>query len=156
MGAERAKDVLDKYPNIIVDYKKYTKDQLVNMLMIIDGWEMKTSSTFADNFQNFIDFYEDIKKYISIDTTIEEKKEGKLSGMKIVISGFRDANLEKIITNNGGELSSGVSRNTTILIIKDESINIRKENETSKVTKAKELGVKIYTIDEFYAKYDIH
>ena len=154
MGAERAKDVLDKYPNIIVDYKKYTKDQLVNMLMIIDGWEMKTSSTFADNFQNFIDFYEDIKKYISIDTTIEKKKEGELSGMKIVISGFRDSDLEKLITNNGGELSSGVSRNTTILIIK-ESINIRKENETSKVTKAKELGVKIYTVDEFYAKYSL-
>ncbi len=155
MGAERAKDVLYKYPNIIVDYKKYTKDQLINMLMIIDGWEMKTSSTFADNFQNFIDFYEDIKKYISIDMTIEEKKIGKLSGMKIVISGFRDANLEKLITNNGGELSSGVSKNTTILIIKDD-INIRKANETSKVVKAKELGVKIYTVDEFYAKYELN
>jgi len=150
MGAERAKAVLDKYPNIITDHKKYTKEQLINMLMIIDGWEIKTSTMFADNFQTFIDFYEEIKKYISIDITIEKKKEGQLSGMKIVISGFRDADLEKIITNNGGELSSGVSKNTTILIIKDESIS-----GTGKVIKAKELGVKIYTVDEFYSKYKL-
>ncbi len=145
MGAERAKDVLEKYPNIITDYKKYTKEQLVNMLILIDGWEIKTSNIFAENFNNFINFYEEIKKYITIDTTVEEKKEGILSGMKIVISGFRDSDLEKIIIKNGGELSSGVSKNTTILIIKDESIS-----GTSKVLKAKELGIKIYTIDDFY------
>ena len=148
MGAERSKDVLEKYPNIINDYNKYTKEQLINMLMLINGWEEKMSTIFAENFQNFIEFYKEIKKYISIDTTIEKKVEGILSGMKIVISGFRDADLEKVITNNGGELSSGVSKNTTILIIKDDSIS-----GTSKVLKAKDLGVKIYTIDTFYNKY---
>lgn len=148
MGGERAKDVLEKYPNIINEHNKYTREELINMLMLISGWEEKTSTIFADNFQNFIDFYKEIKKYITIDTTIEKKPEGILSGMKIVISGFRDADLEKFITNNGGELSSGVSKNTSILIIKDESIS-----GTGKVVKAKDLGVKIYTIDAFYKKF---
>ena len=149
MGAERAKDVLAKYPNIITDYKKYTKEQLINMLILIDGWEIKTSKIFVDNFQNFIDFYEEIKKYISIDTTIEEKKEGILSGMKIVMSGFRDTHLENLITNNGGEISSGVSKNTTILIIKDDSVK-----NTSKVIKASDLGVTIHTIDSFKTTFN--
>ncbi len=150
MGAERAKDVLEKYPNIIKDYKdnKYKQEQLETMLKTLDGWDIKTSKIFAENFKNFIDFYEEIKKYITIDISVKEKKEGKLSGMKIVMSGFRDALLEEFIVNNGGEISSGVSKNTSILIIKDESIM-----GTSKVIKAKELGVNIYTIDSFYDKY---
>jgi NAD-dependent DNA ligase len=120
------------------------------MLKIIDGWEEKTSTIFAQNFKYFIDFYDSIKKYITINTKIEKKKEGSLSGMKIVMSGFRDKTLEELITSNGGEISSGVSKNTSILIIKDESIS-----GTSKVTKAKELGVKVYTIDSFNKEYNI-
>ena len=119
------------------------------MLKTLDGWDIKTSKIFAENFKNFIDFYEEIKKYITIDMKQKEKKEGVLSGMKIVMSGFRDKKLEDFIVDNGGEISSGVSKNTSILIIKDESIM-----GTSKVVKATELGVKIYTIDTFYNKYE--
>ncbi len=146
MGSERAKDVLEKYPNIMTDYKKYNETQFINMLRIIDGWEEKTSTIFAQNFKHFVEFYESIKKYITINITdkSEEKKSDKLNGMKIVISGFRDKSIEELITTNGGELSSGVSKNTSILIIKDESVS-----DTGKALKAKELGVNIYTIDEF-------
>lgn len=150
MGAERAKDVLDKYPNIMTDYKKYNEEQFINMLRIIDGWEEKTSTIFAQNFKHFIEFYESIKKYITINTEIEEKKEGILSGMKIVMSGFRDKIIEELITSNGGEISSGVSKNTSILIIKDESIR-----DTGKASKAKELGVKVHTIDSFNKEYKL-
>jgi NAD-dependent DNA ligase len=148
MGAERAKDVLNKYPNIMTDYKKYTEEQFINMLKIIDGWEEKTSTTFVQNFKYFIEFYESIKKYITIDTTKDEKKSGKLNGMKIVISGFRDKDVEELITSNGGEISSGVSKNTSILIIKDKSVN-----GTGKALKANELGVKVQTKDEFIKIY---
>ncbi len=150
MGEERAKDVLEKYPNIMIDYKKYSELEFINMLKIIDGWEEKTSTIFAQNFKHFIEFYESIKKYISIDTSIKHKQEGILSGMKIVMSGFRDKALTEFIENNGGEISSGVSKNTNILIIKDNSVM-----NTSKVIKAKELGVIIYTIDTFNVNYVI-
>jgi NAD-dependent DNA ligase len=99
---------------------------------------------FAQNFKHFIEFYNEIHKYISVDSTVKKKIEGKLSGMKIVMSGFRDKDLEQLIENNGGEISSGVSKNTNILIIKDDTVM-----NTSKVVKAKDLGVKIYTIQEF-------
>jgi NAD-dependent DNA ligase len=146
MGEERAKDVLEKYPNIMTDYKKYSNTEFINMLKIIDGWEEKTSTTFAQNFKHFVEFYDSIKKYITIDINnkSQEKKSGKLNGMKIVMSGFRDKIIEDLITSNGGELSSGVSKNTHFLIIKDESVN-----DTGKALKAKELGVKVQTKDEF-------
>ena len=150
MGAERSKDVLLKYPNIVSEHNKYSQEQLESMLKVIDGWDIKTSKIFAENFKNFIYFYDEIKNYITIDTHIESKKEGILNGMKIVMSGFRDKILEDLIINNGGELSSGVSKNTTILIIKDESIM-----GTSKVIKAKDCGVKIHTIDSFKSAYKL-
>jgi NAD-dependent DNA ligase len=116
------------------------------MLRIIDGWEEKTSTIFAQNFKHFVEFYDSIKKYITIDTTdkSKEKKSYKLNGMKIVMSGFRDKFVEDLITSNGGELSSGVSKNTNILIIKDNSVI-----DTGKAVRAKELGIKVMTKDEF-------
>jgi NAD-dependent DNA ligase len=151
MGGERAKNVLDKYPNIMNEYKKHTEKEFINMLKIIDGWEDKTSTIFAQNFKYFVEFYESIKKYITININISIKKPkiGLLSGMKIVMSGFRDKELEEFITSNGGEISSGVSKNTSILIIKDYTVS-----GTSKVTKAKELGVIIHTIDSFGKEFN--
>jgi NAD-dependent DNA ligase len=70
MGAERSKDVLDKYPNIMNDYLKYTEQEFINMLKEIDGWEEKTSKVFATNFKHFIEFYNSIKKYISVDMAV--------------------------------------------------------------------------------------
>ena len=149
MGAERSKDVLEKYPNIMNDYMKYTENEFINMLKEIDGWEEKTSRMFATNFKHFIEFYNSIKKYISVDVKVAVKQTGKLTGMKIVMSGFRDKMIGEYITNNGGEISSGISKNTSILIIKDESVM-----GTAKVIKAKELGIMIHTIESFNKEFN--
>lgn len=149
MGGERAKDVLDKYPNIMNEYKNYTEKEFINMLKIIDGWEEKTSTIFAQNFKYFVEFYESIKKYITFNTHIKKSKIGSFGGMKIVMSGFRDKELQEFITSNGGEISSSISKNTDILIIKDESIR-----DTTKAIKAKEIGIIIHTIDSFIKEFN--
>ena len=143
MGEERAKDVLLHMPNIMTEYKQMTEDQFVNKLKQINGWEEKTSRMFAKNFKHFIDFYNSIKNYVTIET-IFKKTGDKFKDMKIVMSGFRDKDLEKYIEDNGGIIQSGVSKNTTILIIKDESVR-----DTSKALKAKELGVQVMTKEQF-------
>ena len=143
MGEERAKDVLQNIPDIMTKYKQMSESEFINRLKEIDGWEEKTSRMFATNFKHFIDFYNSIKDYITIE--IKTKKTGsKYKDMKIVMSGFRDKDLQEMIENNGGTIQSGVSKNTTILIIKDESVR-----DTSKAIKAKELGVNVMTKDEF-------
>ena len=62
--------------------------------------------------------------------------------MKIVVSGFRDKDIISYIENEGGILTNTVSKNTDLLIIKDKSVM-----DTSKVIKAKEMGIKIITKD---------
>lgn len=143
MGEERAKDVLQNIPDIMTRYKQMSESEFISRLKEINGWEEKTSRMFATNFKHFIDFYNSIKEYITIET--KSKKTGnKFKDIKIVMSGFRDKDLHDMIENNGGIIQSGVSKNTNILIIKDESVR-----DTSKAIKAKELGVTVMTKEEF-------
>ena len=70
--------------------------------------------------------------------------EGKCKGLSICVSGFRDSNLEALITNEGGRIVSGVSKKTTHLVVKDKSAN------SSKISKARLFGIPILSIEEFY------
>lgn len=143
MGEERAKDVLQYIPDIMTTYEHISENEFINKLKQINGWKDITSKMFVTNFKHFIDFYNSIKNYITIET--KTKKQGnKYKDVKIVMSGFRDKDLQDAIENNGGLIQSGISKNTTILIIKDDSVR-----NTSKALKAIELGITVMTKDEF-------
>ena len=60
----------------------------------------------------------------------------------ICFSGVRDKSLESELEGRGHKIVSGVSKNTDILIVKDVNGN------SSKINKAKELGVDILSIDD--------
>lgn len=77
---------------------------------------------------------------------MEEKPkpiEDKYTGMKICFTGVRDKDLESEIVAQGGEVVSGVSKKTTHLIVADI------DSSSSKTTKAKSLGIPIFTIETF-------
>ena len=63
--------------------------------------------------------------------------------MSICFSGVRDAALEKRIIAGGGKIASGVSKNTTHLIVKDS------QGGSSKISKATQLGIPIIEIENF-------
>ena len=68
---------------------------------------------------------------------------GKYAGMSVCFSGVRDAALEALIVSQGGTIASGVSKKTTHLVVKDVN------GTSSKITKARSLGIPILTIDSF-------
>ena len=90
---------------------------------------------------------DDLLKEIKIKKTIKTG-DLKLKGMTFVITGSlnnyenRDA-LIKVIEDNGGKSATSVSKNTTYLINNDTTSN------STKNKKAKELGVKIISEEEF-------
>jgi len=144
IGRERIQLVLEKYPDLLTNYKKVSNDNFLENIKEIDGIDDKIGKMFVDNFPNFIAFYNTIKKYVTIDTVVKKPTGTKLQDKKIVMSGFRDKELMEKIISEGGILVNTISKNTDILIIKDDSVS-----DTSKVTKAKELKIKIYTKEEF-------
>jgi DNA ligase (NAD+) len=146
MGRQRSKLILKKYPNIMIDYKKWSEDMFVDKIKEIPGWEEKTSRQFAQNFKTFIIFYEKIKKFITLKkvesiTIIKSEYNNK----KIVISGFRDAELEEKLKARGAKISTSVSKNTDILIVKNQTTI---DDNTGKVKKAKELNIQILSRDK--------
>ena len=63
----------------------------------------------------------------------------------MVLSGFRDNDLQEKLESIGVKISSSVSKNTDYLVVKDqETIN----EGTGKVQKAQEVSVKIITKEQ--------
>ena len=118
---------------------------------MVDNIDDKIATLFVSNFNTFIDFYNSIKNMITINTEIVKKNTlGKMSGMKIVLSGFRDKNLQEMIVNEGGTIVNIISKNTDLLVIRN-----KEQDDTSKVIKAKEMGINIITLDDFKKKYPL-
>jgi len=141
MGERRMKQVLEAYPNIMVDYKKWSKKEFIDKIKELDGWEDKTSTILATSFDDFVKFYQKLKSFITLEK-VKEIKTTKLTGKTMVLSGFRDAEIQKKLEDMGVKISSSVSKNTDYLVVKD------KDETTSKIEKAKELGIKIITKNE--------
>jgi len=144
MGEKRLKQVMDAYPDLLIDYKKWTKVEFMEKLIELDGWEEKTSETLVSNMDEFIKFYNKIKSFVTLEKKKAVKKT-KLTGLTIVMSGFRDADIQDKLEGMGVKISSSVSKNTDYLVVKNQDTI---DEATGKVEKAKEAGVKIITKDQ--------
>lgn len=103
----------------------------------------KTMQSFLKGIVPFYDFV--ARNRLKI-LPMEEPKGptgDKYAGMKVCFTGIRDKELEAEIAAQGGEVVSGVSKNTTHLIVADVN------SSSSKATKAKSLGIPILTIEDF-------
>ena len=145
IGIEKINSILNLYPNLLNDYKKWSEETFINNIKKINGWEDKTSSLFVNNFNQFIDFYNEIKKFIILNEPKKIINKGKLSEMNIVLSGFRDNELMLLIENSGGIINNTLTKNTNLLVIKDNSIL---NNPTGKVLKAQEFKIDIMSKSE--------
>jgi len=148
--------IMEAYPYV---FKSNISDsEKIKKISEIKGMAIKTAEAFVAKIDDFLDFlmetdmfyklFEFEKQHINnannvvAEQGIKVNVNNPLYGKSIVMSGFRDKELEDIIKKNGGKISSSVSKNTHMLIVKD------KEDETGKVLEAKKIGVPIVTKDE--------
>ena len=145
---------MEVYPDIIKLYSNYSKEDIINKIIKIEGYDTKTAEYFAEGLDNFINLFNrlepNIRKKLRTSQIINEEVGDKFKGKTIVFSGFRNKEWEKIIEENGGKIGSSISSKTSMLITtkqeKDEATN-------SKVKKANELKIQILTKEEFEQKY---
>jgi NAD-dependent DNA ligase len=154
MGERKIKKVLDVYPDIIYQYIEKKDSVLVTQLSQIDGFEQITSKQFVKGMGKFLELMNKLPAQVQnrLFTYVEpdEPKGVLLQGIKVVFSGFRDKNWEKIIVEQGGEVSTSVSKNTKMLVTTQEDINAK---TNAKVLKAIELGIPVLSKEQFEAKY---
>jgi DNA ligase (NAD+) len=82
-------------------------------------------------------------RMFNINVNSPSRSSGSLQGKKYVFSGFRNEEWKDIIEASGGKVVSTISKETSVLVVKDIG------SSSSKTQKARELGVKIMDIDEF-------
>ncbi len=145
LGVKKFNTILKTYPNILTE--KLDKKALKQNIIKLEGFDDITATQFVEGFDDFKKFFYGLEKAVDLThlkkkvTIKKSKKKGKLEGMKIVFTGFRNGDLEDYINEEGGSVTGTVSKNTDIVIYADTS--------SSKYTKAKELNIKLMTYDEF-------
>jgi NAD-dependent DNA ligase len=118
----------------------------------IKGMADKTSETFVQHIPDFIRFMRDSNLEHRINETLVKASYDTthpLYGKSVVMTGFRDAELQEIIKNVGAKLGSSISKNTFVLLVKDATV----EQDTGKALEAKQLGIPIMTKDEFITSF---
>jgi NAD-dependent DNA ligase len=141
--------IMDAYPTVLLT--KESDAQKIAKITQIKGMAEKSAEAFVERIPDFIQFIKDaglVKKLAP-----EKKKEvdaaHPLFGKSIVMTGFRDADLQNRIKEVGAKVGSSVSKNTFILLVK----NLEEGEDTGKAAEARKLGVKIMTPQQFIEKY---
>lgn len=148
IGSKKLELIMEKYPQ--VNTKRYIPT-LVE-LTTIKGVEQTTAKKIIENLPRYFEFIDknNIKCKLTDDSSSADEIDIDFKGMKFVFTGFRNAELEKLIKNHNGSVSTSISKNTSLLIRKDT------EEESTKITKAKELNIKIITLSEFIKKFNLN
>ena len=158
---KRIELIMESYPdaftNSISDAEKIKK------ISEIKGMAVKSAEAFVTKIDDFLDFLMETDmfyKLFEFEKQNKEKKTGQANeaneanemnmmnpfyGKTIVMTGFRNKEVEEKLKKMGAKIGSSVSKNTYMVIAKD------KDDETGKVLEAKKLGVTIMNMDEFIA-----
>jgi DNA ligase (NAD+) len=73
----------------------------------------KVIQLFLEKQKEFAAFYTQVKQ--ATDLKISKIKKGKLTGKTFVFTGWRNAELENLIRDNGGQIAGSVSQKTTVV-----------------------------------------
>ena len=119
----------------------FTTKPTLDEVMSIEGFADISAQSYIDSYDEFFDFIKDLP--ITIEEKLEVAKVGNdLEGKQFVFTGVRRADLESVIESRGGKIGSGVSKNTTHLVMKSVG------SGSSKEKKAIELGIEIITVEQ--------
>ncbi len=125
----------------LVLLEDFTTKPTIDQVMVIEGFAEISAKTYIDSYDEFFDFIKDLP--ITISQKVEVVKTGSdLDGKQFVFTGVRRPDLESVIESRGGKIGSGVSKNTTHLVMKSVG------SGSSKEKKAIELGVEVITVEQ--------
>jgi DNA ligase (NAD+) len=140
-GVRKAKALLEQ-----ITFDELTK-ATVEQVAELNGFDVKTATAIIRGVPAVVEFMGAAEDFIEFKA--EQKVESALSGIIVVMTGFRDKDLHQKIELLGGKVASAVSGKTTHLLQMDVN------SASSKSKKAKELGIAIMTPDQFKDAFNI-
>jgi NAD-dependent DNA ligase len=164
MGERKLRKVMETYPDIIKLYTEDSRQDIIDKIKQLDGFDIKTAEYFANGLDKFIDLFNTLEpnmrkqlriSIIKFKDELEQKEDlisnstNKFAGKIIVLSGFRDKGWQTIIESNGGKVNSSVSNKTNLLVTKAEDI----KGTNAKVVTARKLNIPIMSKEDFESEY---
>lgn len=123
----------------------------INYYEIYFGVQVITATSFVNGIK---EFFNSKHNELPIKYSFEHAKQvisgDKFKDFKVCFTGVRDKELERIIQENQGSIVGSVSSKTSHLVVKDYS---DKTLSSDKATKANDLNIKIYSLDDFKEKF---
>jgi DNA ligase (NAD+) len=151
IGSRKTRSILDQFPELFV----CPQSQLVERIAALDGFSSKTAPMVAKGVEKFIAFCNDLKDYLDSSIYVWEHavapvascSQGTFKDMNVVLTGFRDKDMQEALMKLGANVQAGVTKTTTIVVAANPF-------ETStKLAKARQLGIKIVSKEEFTKEY---
>ena len=147
IGKSRSKTIMENYPNILTSEE--TDEEKVKMIVKLDGFSEKTAQLFVPYIDTFMTFIQETNLMYKLE--VKEKAPTDTShplyNKKIVMTGFRDKQLENAIVEVGGIISNSVSKNTFMLLV--DNLN----SDSGKAEKARNYKIKMMTPYAFNNHY---
>ena len=145
---KRLELIIDSYPDVLISNE--SSAQKIQKVSSIKGMATKTAEAFVERITNFIHFINVIGLSYKL-TQTNSKKELDIShplfGKTIVMTGFRDTEIQEALKSVGAKLGTSVSKQTFLVLVKD------KDEDTGKALEAKKMGIPLMTPQDFKNKY---
>jgi NAD-dependent DNA ligase len=140
--------IMEAHPDILLS--KDNDSKKIEKIASIKGMADKSAEAFVEKIPQFIKFVKDSGLLNKLSSEFSKKDYDEahpLFGKSIVMTGFRDKELQDSLKEIGAKLGASVSKNTFVVLVKD------KDEDTGKASDAKKLGVPLMTPEEFKKKY---
>ena len=144
-GVRKAKALLNGISDLPNELWALTVDQIVAK----EGFDTKTADMVMAGLPASKTLLERLETMGVIKFVEEKKKTMELNNLVVVMTGFRDADLQYQIESKGGKVGSSVSKKTTHVLALDPN------SGSGKAQKAKDLGVKVMTPEDFKFEFDL-
>jgi NAD-dependent DNA ligase len=152
LSRKKMQPMLDEYPDILIS--RDTPEEKVQKLQSIKGIGLENAKGLIYNIPTFMAFLEETGLQKKLDNKPAVPRENivintndRLYGKKIVMTKIRDKEIIEKLQQVNATLEDSVNKNTFAVIVKS------KEDDSNKIKKAKDLGIPIYTVEEFKMQY---
>jgi len=143
--------IMSEYPDVLLSNEP--KENKIAKVAAIKGMATKTAEAFVERIPEFLQFLKDAnleKKIlqVSVEKAVVDQSH-PLYNKTIVMTGFRDKELEDKLKSLGAKMGSNISKNTFVVLVKNL------DEDTGKANDARKIGVPLMTPDMFRKKYGL-
>jgi len=154
LSRKKMQPMMDAYPDLLTSQD--TTEEKVKKLQTIKGIGLENAKGLVNNIPTFMAFLEETGLKGKLSETVAKPStipianiviSDPLYGKKIVMTKVRDKEIIEKMEKVGATLEDSVNKNTFAVIVKS------KDDDSNKIKKAKDLGIPIYTVEEFKMQY---